>query len=432
MVQRELQGEALPLAPATGTRQDWVRSNWLFGALFVGYVLIILAGREYLLGADAGRYIDYATKLLHGAYLRSGSQELWAGPGYPLVLVPFAGAGAWQAAALLNAVFMLGAILYCQATLRQYVSPGAARLAAAALGLYVPALLWLPLLMTETLALFLSAGLIYHGCRLLGQPRFRWAHALAAGFYMGFLALTKILFGYVVEASLALALIVYLIWRREPARRGLLVCVLALAVTAPYLAATYAATGRLNYWGSSGGDSLYWMSSPFPGEYGDIVTRAALERYPEIGDHHRDFLNSIKPLAEVEKDEALKRRAWENISGHPLKFVQNWVANVGRIFFNYPYSYTPQKLSTFAYLLPNSFVVVLGTIALYLAWRAPALMPPELYAVLAFGAVGLGATTIPSAVGRMLVPLAPFLLVGIVVVLSRAIHRSPRPLREAP
>jgi hypothetical protein len=127
----------------------------------------------------------------------------------------------------------------------------------------------------------------------------------------------------------------------------------------------------------------------------------------------------------VEQDDILKQQALENILGHPLKFAQNWVANLGRLFFNYPYSYTPQKLSTFAYLLPNTFLVVLGALSLYLAARNPSLLPPELYALFAFAAIGLGATTIPSTFARMLVPFAPFIFLGIVVVLARAISLSP-------
>ena len=42
-----------------------------------------------------------------------------------------------------------------------------------------------------------------------------------------------------------------------------LVYALALVWCLPYLAHTYSLTGRWFYWGSSGGMSLYWMSTPY-------------------------------------------------------------------------------------------------------------------------------------------------------------------------
>src|SRR6185369_15622620 len=121
--------------PARDGLPGWVRTNWFLAPLLALYVLIVVAGRGAALGGDAGRYIDYASALLHGTYFNPGAPRLWSGPGYPIALMPFVPWSAWLPAALLNAGFMLGAVLYLHATLRRYVSPGAARLGAVALGL---------------------------------------------------------------------------------------------------------------------------------------------------------------------------------------------------------------------------------------------------------------------------------------------------------
>src|SRR5438045_3991929 len=90
-------GQRLPQPPlgaaleaqARAGWQDWVRSNWFAGPLLVLYGLIVVAARSQLLAGDAARYIAYATSLLRGTYVQSGEQQLWVGPGYPLVLAPF-------------------------------------------------------------------------------------------------------------------------------------------------------------------------------------------------------------------------------------------------------------------------------------------------------------------------------------------------------
>jgi hypothetical protein len=418
----------IAVEPAPRAWRQWLGTNWIFALLLLGYVLIVLAGRSSIFGADALRYVAYATNLLHGTYSTPGEVHV-SGPGYPLVLLPFAFASAWLPAALLNAVFMLAAVLYFQATLRLYVSPRAARLGAIAFGLYMPALVWLPVLMTEALAIFLAAGLIYHAVRALRQPQFSWRHALLAAFLMGYLALTKILYGYVVEISFGVALISYLFCRRELLRRAALVCGLALLVAAPYLVYTYGQTARVNNWGDSASLSLYWMSTPYAGEYGDWFDPAYLEVFPELANHHRAFFARIAPLSSGEQDDLLRRQALENIAEYPQKFAANWVANLGRIFFNYPFSYTPQKLTTYAYLLPNMFIVVFGVICVFLAvsnWR---LVPSEVYALLIFAFLGLGATSVPSAYARMLVPLVPFFGLGIFVILGCTISLK-TPVRD--
>jgi hypothetical protein len=56
----------------------------------------------------------------------------------------------------------------------------------------------------------------------------------------------------------------------------------------------------------------------------------------------------------LERDDAFKAQALRNIAAHPAKYLRNWLANVGRLLFSYPYSYTEQKTSTFFYLAAST------------------------------------------------------------------------------
>ena len=51
------------------------------------------------------------------------------------------------------------------------------------------------------------------------------------------------------------------------------------------------------------------------------------------------------------------RQGIENIKTHPKKFMRNVAANISRMCFSFPYSYTPQKLTTLFYVLPNAFLL---------------------------------------------------------------------------
>jgi hypothetical protein len=63
------------------------------------------------------------------------------------------------------------------------------------------------------------------------------------------------------------------------------------------------------------------------------------------------------------------------------------------------------------------FIVVLAVIALVLGGRHRFPVPLELRALCLFAAVALGASTVVSAYGRMLLPLVPFLgLISLVMV----------------
>ena len=154
---------------------------------------------------------------------------------------------------------------------------------------------------------------------------------------------------------------------------------------------------------------MYWMSSPYEDELGDWFSFEDVQTRPEFAPH-KAFFEDISELTEIEMDKAFKKKAIQNIFSNPKKYLMNLIANIGRLFFSYPYSHTPQKTSTYFYLLPNMFIIVLLCISgiLELLYRIP--VPYEIGAQVVFGVISLGATSLVSAYARQFTPLVPIFL----------------------
>src|SRR5207249_2495311 len=162
-----------------------------------------------------------------------------------------------------------GAVLFFFLALRPYASARRSLVATYVFGLYPPVLRGLYLLMSETFALFLMSASAYYISRALrsdspGLRKLLMPSLLPAG-----LALTRVMFGYVLAGQVVVLGLLYLCKRTALLRSATALYLLALILTLPYLAYTYALTGRPFYWGSSGGMSLYWMSTPYRDELGD-------------------------------------------------------------------------------------------------------------------------------------------------------------------
>src|SRR2546426_6196913 len=135
------------------------------------YTLIFLAASRPTLEGDEPRYAEFATNLTHGYYSDRHSINLWNGPGYPLVLYPFALLQLpWQAAKLLNVFFLFGALVYFYRTLQLYMKRGLALRFAYLLGLFPPFLASIHLLMTECFASFLVCAFSFYFCKLFLTP----------------------------------------------------------------------------------------------------------------------------------------------------------------------------------------------------------------------------------------------------------------------
>jgi hypothetical protein len=151
------------------------------------------------------------------------------------------------------------------------------------------------------------------------------------------------------------------------------------------------------------------MSSPYKNDLGDWHDFKAVKSRPELAKNHLKFFEELKRLSFTEKDDRFKKRAIENIINNPLKFLKNWLANIGRLLFNYPYSYTPQKLSTYFYIIPNMFLVVFSILCIYPTYKGRKLIPFEIHSLLLFTLISFGGSSLLSAYNRQLWPLVPIL-----------------------
>src|SRR5579862_879669 len=71
--------------------KKFTRNPWLiFSPFFFNYAYYIIKNKWPSLYGDEIRYVDFAHNLIHGFYSPFPEHiNLWNGPGYPLILVPF-------------------------------------------------------------------------------------------------------------------------------------------------------------------------------------------------------------------------------------------------------------------------------------------------------------------------------------------------------
>jgi hypothetical protein len=417
--------------PETDNGKVLFRRVVIFSPLLLLYITMAIVG-AHLLGAwdkpigDEARYLHYADNLLHGFYTNAEDPYLANGPGYPLVLTPLVLLGvnpAWGK--LLNALFLFCTILYFNATMLRWVGAKTSVIATWILGLHFPLLTHLPFLYTESLTALQVTAFSYHMVMCCKADKSR-LHGLAAAAWLMSLALTKVFFGYVLLFSLLSLIIWWAFTRKEHLRRPVYIFALALLGCLPYLTYTYSLTGKFFYWSSYGGASIYWMSSPLKGDHGDwmgnryeqVAKRARDRNAPQLLEYHGPFFASLEELDHVAKDEAFKARAIQNITSHPTAFLGNWLANIGRLLFEYPYSHLPQNLATYLIMLPNSFLFVGLVMAIPITFSKRKEIPDSMRVLLLFTFFSFGGTSLLSAYFRQLIPIIPILYLWVSYCLS--------------
>lgn len=413
----------------------------VLSSLLVFYVSLAMLFPAPAIHADAAGYVDNAACILNAAQNKPDTHKhiykeadeagpvsptqnlrLWWGPGYTLILVPFLALRLpWVLAKALNGIFLFGAARYFYGILRQYVPIRTALVITLCFGLFPPVLRNISQLSPENLALLTICGFMFHVCALYNKAERRRFHLLAASLCLAVLALAKVFFGWLIVTMLVLTLAL-LAWRRDHKMlTAARIFALALIWCTPYLAYTYYLTGKLFYWGTSGGMSLYWMSTPNPNESGSWFSFRAVQEMPELA-QHRPFFGRLEHLSDVKRDEAFKHQAIANIKHHPLKYICNWSANVGRLLFSYPYSFTPQKMGTYFFIVPNMFLVVLFVLTIIPAVLRRTAIPFELWLLLSFAMIAIGGSSLLSAYERQFMPLIPVVCLWLAFVYVRVLR----------
>jgi len=349
----------------------------------------------------------FANNLLNGFYSPPPPDiNLWNGPGYPLLMaillffkLPILGIR------LFNGVLLYLSLILTFKTINTYASRKEALFFTVLLGLYYPIYPKIPLVLTEAFAWFLISLIGYLFVKHFKEEGISRKYTLITAFSIAFLALTKIIFGYVILSMIILSLALYLIpTYRKAAKQSFIIFSLALVFCIPYLTYTYQLTDKVFYWADSGGMSLYTMSTPYEGELGDWRTKNALLNLP----NHRAFIDSIYTLPPIQRDDAYRAKAIENIKNHPGKYFGNWVANVGRLLFSFPYSDAKQSPKTMFTVVPNMFVIVFILLAAAIAIISKKKLPTAFIFLLFFILIYLFGNSLVSAYRRMFYITIPF------------------------
>ncbi len=366
---------------------------------------------------DEARYVMYAENLTQGFYAPRDSRLLWNGPGYPLLLAPFALFDVpWIYAKMLNPLFIFLAVCFFFAALRGFMSEKVSLLAAYLFGLYPPFFAEVWYLLTEPFSLMLIALFSLLIVNWLATARMRFI--LPAAIVFAILALTKVFFGYVALGLLLLSSAVSM-WNAT-ARRVLPVYLLALLLCAPYLFYTYRLTGKVFCWANSGGSVLYWMTSPDPNDFGSWFTDTDVLTRPELAGH-KAFFEKLQGLDYVQRDDLMKKQALENIRNNPRKVLLNYAANLGRLFLNFPFSYKSQHPRTLLYIVPNGLILGAIVFSLYPLIKLRRHLPPAIFHACAISVVYIAGQTPLYAEARYLCPILPFVLMVVAYVATNLI-----------
>jgi hypothetical protein len=409
--------------------------------LLYAFLALKMTPHDHLI-LDEGRYWGFANNLLHGHFhYEEGYQFLWSGPGYPILLMPFVAFDSpLFLLKLLNALLLYASVVYFYKMLSLYIPRNRALVAAIIFGCYYPMYeVGLPYLMTEAWAMFLTVTPAYLVCKVFRFRDYRFKTLILPAFLFGMLALTKVIFGYVLLVMILICVVIWLVRRRSNRMLQMVkIFGFALAFCLPFLIYTYSLTGKVFYWGNAGGLQLYWMSSPYEDELGDWHVAelqqtpgsnelATLKEHPQLEAHHGAFFREIAHLSPVEKDAALTKKAIENIKAHPKKFMYNWVANWGRTFFSHPLSFLKPSIGLLKYLVPNIFLIVFIVLMAVPTLRHYKRFPLEILILLVFALVYLGGISLMASYPRFLFMAVPIFMLWIAFGLNKFVRLNFEP-----
>ena len=417
---------------------------WPILAIYLGIVAKFAANEPL---GDGIRFWAYAGNLIKGTYATAEVGMLHMGPGYPMLLSIFRGLDIPIIIAIsLNAILLFGACVYLYKIISQFLPSKAAIIITYVFAFWDPFLLyWMQKLYSEPLVVFLIVYAIYQLLNYYKTPHAKTLLKISAA--LAYVAITKVIFGYVLLVFLILSAIIYLLFKQKVFQKNTMIAGLALIFCLPYLGYTYKETGKLFYWGNSGGELLYWTASPHQTDLGEWHTGSTRmndffsERYhlsgidpslvyevnelitDRIYQDHKDFKELLNGLDAYSADALYKQEALKNIKAHPLNFTKNWIMNIGRITLGYPHAlFAKPPFSSFMSLLniiKSSFLVVIFIGSLLLSLSFLRKIPPVYWSILLFGMIYFGGVSLLAAQSqRFLIPLTPIIVIWISYILG--------------
>lgn len=400
-----------------------------FLCIYIGLVVLL---HDNGMEADESNYLEFAENLLNGYYSPPNEINLWSGPGYPIFLTPFVFFEMpLLSITLFNAVFQYLSIILLFYTIRSFSSFKAASIFSLLWAFYFISWHLMPLIMTEGFAIFLIALSAYFISRSFFNNK--KSHKIIAGLTIGFLALTKIIFGYVILCCLIFYTVFSLMnafLKKAIFKKEMTILAISLIPLIPYLFYTYNLTGRLFYFGNSGGQSLYFMSTPYLGEFGDwnneIFTGYCNDDIQPcnaeffLKNHEEDY-RYIFNVKGVERDDRFKEIAIRNIKNNPIKYVRNCISNQGRMWFGFPFSYHFQKDIFLGIAFPNAILFALFLYMLMFWFIRIREIRRDLNFIFIFLMIYLTGSTFLSAYPRQLYIIVPMMLVLIAYAINQSV-----------
>ena len=201
----------------------------------------------------------------------------------------------------------------------------------------------------------------------------------------------------------------------------------------PFLFLTYQATGKAFFWANVGGEILYWKTSPYKGEFGEWYQGAIIRKQEKIISldscgieqlfaNHSPYFEEMYQYGPLERNEKFNKKAKEQLSKYPEAYAKNTVASFSRLFFNFPFSYTYQKLSTLGFILSNMFFIVLCSLGLVLIPFRIKFIPSYIWLILAFGLAYIAVISLVYGMVRHLIPVIPVMTVFIAYTYGRLLE----------
>jgi len=364
--------------------------------------------------ADEPQYLAFSHNLLHGHYaVHPGWDWLSHGPGAPILIAPFVAAKAPILAIRIfaGAVVLFGAVLVFFRLADSVLKRGPALICAYLFAAYWPFLVQIRGVHNEPLAVFLVVALA-HRTAVWSRTRRRRDVALTV-LILASLALTRIEYGYLLIAWIVIAICSLALHRRpNVARYAIASSLLALVLCVPYLAYTQSVTHRFFYWGSSGGQQLYWMDTGLSQDYGNWHSPHEVFSKPGLAPH-RLLFNRIEARPPEDWDSELQSVATRNIRRHPLLYIRNVAFNAGRQILNLPYSYDAKQVSAgkvLFYSVANLAVIAAAALGVRAVRRRREHWPPMVLLLTWFSVSSFCIHVVVASYARMLVPTVPALL----------------------
>ncbi len=291
-----------------------VRTGLLaLGILYAGIILIFSNPEIY---GDEFRYIYYAENLSEGFYTEADDPNLRNGTGYPLLITPFFLLGLpLLAAKLLNAVMLTGVHFFVYETLSRYTKRSWAWVGSLSIGVLFLFTSWIIRLVPATFTLFLMAGFVYFFTRLWRKEGNARINMAVGGLLFGWLALTQFVFSYILILGILTGVAIWFFTRKAVWGQTAILYAIAYALCIPYLIYTYSLTGKKFYWGTNGGEQMYWMTSPVSEELGNWIAMNDVvdELHPDAGTHvdpiHHPVIEEARKLNHIDRNAFFKEKS---------------------------------------------------------------------------------------------------------------------------